>query len=97
MAIRTVTAFRTCYVSKNVAMPDAKTGAPITLQPVLIDPAVDPFPPGTAGNPPTITGIATPDKGMGVGRQLAVGHINKDGIVDICIASKVGLAVFIGQ
>jgi len=85
------------YVFKNVATPDAKTGAPITLQPVLIDPAVDPFPPGTAGNPPTITGIATPDKGMGVGRQLAVGHINKDGIVDICIASKVGLAVFIGQ
>jgi hypothetical protein len=34
---------------------------------------------------------------VGVGRQLAVGHINTDGIPDICIASKVGLAVFLGK
>jgi hypothetical protein len=73
------------YVFKNVAMPDARTGAPITLQPVLVDPVATPGAPGT------------PDGGMGVGRQLAVGHVNTDGIMDICIASKIGLAVFLGQ
>jgi hypothetical protein len=32
-----------------------------------------------------------------VGRQIAIGHVNTDGIMDICIASKVGLAVFLGR
>jgi hypothetical protein len=74
------------YVFKNVATPDARTGSPITLQPVLVDPLA--MPPGAPG---------TPDGGMGVGRQLAVGHVNTDGIMDICVATKVGLAVFLGQ
>jgi hypothetical protein len=76
------------YVFKNVGTPDARPGAggsPITLQPVLVDPI------GTPGM------IGTPEGGVGVGRQLAVGHINTDGIPDICIASKVGLAVFLGK
>jgi hypothetical protein len=34
---------------------------------------------------------------MGVGSQLAIGHVNTDGILDICVATKVGLAVFLGQ
>ena len=72
------------YVFKNVAMPDARSGAPITLQPILVD-----------GDPNKMPG--TPDGGMGVGRQLAVGHVNTDGIMDICVATKVGLAVFLGQ
>jgi hypothetical protein len=33
----------------------------------------------------------------GVGRQLAVGHVNTDGIMDVCIASKLGLYVFLGK
>jgi hypothetical protein len=37
------------------------------------------------------------DEAVGVGRQLAVGHINTDGKMDICIASKLGLYVFLGQ
>lgn len=39
------------------------------------------------------------DSEVGVGRQLAVGQINahEDGIMDICIGSKVGLYVFLGQ
>jgi len=74
------------YVFKNVATPDSRTGAPITLQPVLVDPLA--MPPGAPG---------TPEGGMGVGRQLAVGHVNTDGIMDICVATKVGLAVFLGQ
>jgi hypothetical protein len=73
------------YVFKNVALPDARTGAPITLQPVLVDPVGVP---GTLG---------TPEGGMGVGHQLAIGHINTDGFLDICVATKVGLAVFLGQ
>jgi hypothetical protein len=73
------------YVFKNVAAADPNSGGPITLQPVLIDPL---------GNPGQ---VGTPPGGMGVGRQLAVGHVNTDGIMDICIASKVGLAVFLGQ
>jgi hypothetical protein len=57
-------------------------------------------------NPPvsgqvTITAkpIDTAAAGMkaGVGRQLAVGHVNTDGIMDICIASKLGLYVYLGQ
>ena len=73
------------YVFKNVATPDAKSGAPITLQPILVDPS------GAPG------AIGTPAGGMGVGRQLAVGHVNTDGKMDICVATKVGLAVFLGQ
>jgi hypothetical protein len=72
------------YVFKNVPIPDARTGAPITLQPVLVD-----------GDPTAMEG--TPAAGMGVGRQIAIGHVNTDGIMDICVASKVGLAVFLGQ
>jgi hypothetical protein len=37
------------------------------------------------------------DNVAGVGRQIAVGHVNTDGIMDICIASKLGLFVFLGQ
>jgi hypothetical protein len=34
---------------------------------------------------------------VGIGRQIAVGHINTDGVMDICIASKLGVYVFLGQ
>jgi hypothetical protein len=74
------------YVFQNLATPDARTGSPITLKPVQVDPAV-----GATG------AIGTPAGGMGVGRQLAIGHVNTDGIMDICVATKVGLAVFLGQ
>lgn len=37
------------------------------------------------------------DTQTGVGRQFSVGHANTDGIVDICVASKLGLFVFVGQ
>ena len=75
------------YVFKNVAAAggkDPNNGGPITLQPVLVD-----------GNPAAAEGST--DAGMGVGRQIAIGHVNTDGIVDICVASKLGLAVFLGQ
>ena len=72
------------YVFKNVATPDPNSGAPVTLQPFLVD-----------GDPTAAVG--TTDAGMGVGRQFAIGHVNTDGIMDICIASKLGLAVFLGQ
>ena len=37
--------------------------------------------------------------GSGIGRQIAIGQINPqtDGIMDICIASKLGLYVYFGQ
>jgi hypothetical protein len=72
------------YVFKNIATPDAYSGAPITLKPVLVD-----------GAPGSLEG--SPEAGMGVGHQLAVGHVNTDGILDICVSTKVGLAVFLGQ
>jgi hypothetical protein len=88
------------YVFKNVAAKDPVSGGPITLQPILVDPAVDPFPVSAAmapgAKPPALT-TSTPDNGMGVGRQLAVGHVNTDGIMDICVGTKVGLAVFTGM
>jgi hypothetical protein len=75
------------YVFKNVATPDARSGGPITLQPVQLDPA-----PGASA-----ADLGKPAGGMGVGRQIAVGHVDTDGILDVCIASKVGLAVFLGK
>jgi hypothetical protein len=33
----------------------------------------------------------------GVGRQFAVGHLNGDSIMDICVSSKLGLYVYLGQ
>jgi hypothetical protein len=74
------------YVFKNVATTDGRTGAPITLQPVQLDPAIG-----------VTDMLGKPEGGMGVGRQIAIGHVNTDGIMDICIASKVGLAVFLGR
>ncbi len=76
------------FVFRNVAETDARTGAPITLKPVQVDPDPMAVVPGTAG---------TPEGGMGVGRQVTVGHVNTDGILDICVATKVGLAVFLGK
>ncbi len=39
------------------------------------------------------------DGGSGTGAQIAIGQINPqtDGIMDICIASKLGLFVYFGQ
>jgi hypothetical protein len=72
------------YVFKNVAAKDPNSGGPITLQPVLVD-----------GDPTQAEG--TQAAGMGVGRQIAIGHVNTDGIMDICVGTKLGLAVFLGQ
>jgi hypothetical protein len=72
------------YVFHNIAAKDPNSGAPITLKPILVD-----------GDPTAKEG--TTDAGMGVGRQFAVGHVNTDGIMDICVSTKLGLAVFLGQ
>jgi hypothetical protein len=37
------------------------------------------------------------DNEFGVGRQITVGHVNTDGIMDICASTKIGLALFFGQ
>jgi len=34
------------------------------------------------------------DDDVGVGRQIAVGHLNTDGKMDICVANKLGLYLF---
>ncbi|HVY30253.1 MAG TPA: VCBS repeat-containing protein [Polyangiaceae bacterium] len=73
------------YVFQNVNTPDPNSKGPITLKPIMVDPL------GTPG------ALGTPEGGMGVGRQLAVGFINGDQIMDICVGTKVGLAVFYGQ
>jgi hypothetical protein len=72
------------YVFKNEPTPDPNSGGPITLKPMLVD--------GSA-----TAAAGTTDAGMGVGRQFSIGHVNTDGIMDICVASKLGLAVFLGQ
>jgi hypothetical protein len=72
------------YVFQNIAAKDPNSGGPITLKPILVD-----------GNASAMEG--TTDAGMGVGRQFSVGHVNTDGIVDICVSTKLGLAVFLGQ
>jgi hypothetical protein len=72
------------YVFKNVRGKPGPGGGPITLEPHKVD-----------GDPGAAPG--TPAGGMGVGRQIAIGHVNTDGILDICVATKVGLAVFLGE
>ena len=72
------------YVFQNLATPDPNSGGPITLKPMLVD-----------GDPAATVG--TTAGGMGVGRHFSVGHVNTDGIMDICVGTKVGLAVFLGQ
>jgi hypothetical protein len=52
----------------------------------------DPAAPGGARFDPHLV-----DSEFGVGRQVTVGHVNTDGIPDICVSSKIGLAVFFGQ
>jgi hypothetical protein len=37
------------------------------------------------------------DGEVGIGQQIAVGHLNLDGTLDLCIASKLGLYVFLGH
>ena len=37
------------------------------------------------------------DAAVGVGTQIAVGHLDTDGVLDLCVASKLGLYVFLGQ
>ncbi len=37
------------------------------------------------------------DDVAGVGSQIGIGHANLDGILDICVATKVGIYVFLGQ
>jgi hypothetical protein len=73
------------YVFKTVRTPktlgDGSNGGPLTFTPFEVDKTPDP----------------TLNLKAGVGRQLSVGHTNKDGIMDICIASKMGLYVFQGQ
>ncbi|MDB4982069.1 MAG: hypothetical protein JWM82_2821, partial [Myxococcales bacterium] len=72
------------YVFQNLATPDPNSMGPITLKPIKVD-----------GDP--ASAIGTPAGGMGVGRHFSVGHVNTDGIMDICVATKIGLAVFLGQ
>jgi hypothetical protein len=49
------------------------------------------------GNAAWTEGATGMTGGVGVGRQLAIGQINGDGIPDICISSKLGLYVFLGK
>jgi hypothetical protein len=50
-------------------------------------------PPYMAPNDPTAgTGTA-----YGVGRQVTVGHLNMDGIPDICVSSKLGMVLYFGE
>jgi FG-GAP-like repeat len=72
------------YVFKNIAATDPNSGGPITLKPMLVD--------GAEGQ--TAGSVAA---GMGVGRHMSIGHVNTDGIMDICVGTKVGLAVFLGK
>lgn len=70
------------YVFKVIRNMPSNAGS-VTFQAFPIDTSTGPI------------GMATGK--VGVGRQLAVGHANKDGIMDMCTANKLGLFVFLGQ
>ena len=39
----------------------------------------------------------TSNANAGIGQQIAVGDINSDGILDVCVASKLGVYVYLGH
>ncbi len=82
------------YVFKLVRDANPPQAGMAHFEPHLVNAAVPASTAGDAGAfPATWTG------GSGVGRQVAIGQINPqtDGIMDICIASKLGLYVYLGQ
>lgn len=82
------------YVFKLVREASPAQAGKAHFEPHLINAATPaPTTPGKEAFPAVWTG------GSGVGRQIAVGQINPqtDGIMDLCIASKLGLFVYFGQ
>jgi hypothetical protein len=82
------------YVFKLVRDANPPQSGRAHFEPHLVNAAVPAVNTGDAGAfPATWTG------GSGIGRQIAIGQINPqtDGIMDICIASKLGLYVYFGQ
>jgi hypothetical protein len=89
-------------------VPDIVTGKSFFTHPIAYndpDPLGDPVlyvfktvqgEPGIGDSPVTLQPILI-DSESGIGHQIAAGHVNSDGIVDLCIASKLGLFVFLGQ
>jgi hypothetical protein len=47
--------------------------------------------------PPIYTAPVGSGTAFGVGRQVTVGHLNMDGIPDICVSSKLGMVLYFGQ
>jgi hypothetical protein len=82
------------YVFKLVRDANPPQAGKAHFEPHLVNAAVQVVTPVDAGAfPASWTG------GSGVGRQIAIGQINPqtDGIMDICVASKLGLFVYLGQ
>jgi hypothetical protein len=82
------------YVFKLVRDADPPHAGKAHFEPHLVNAAVPASGTEDAGAfPAAWTG------GSGVGRQIAIGQINPqtDGIMDICVASKLGLFVYLGQ
>jgi len=47
--------------------------------------------------PPPYTAPVGSGTAYGVGRQVTVGHLNMDGIPDICVSSKLGTVLYFGE
>jgi hypothetical protein len=78
------------YVFKLVRDANPPQSGKAHFEPHLVNAAVNG---ADAGALPSWT------SGSGIGRQIAIGQINPqtDGIMDICVASKLGLFVYFGQ
>jgi hypothetical protein len=74
------------YVFKTVREATPGVSGKAHFEPHLVD-----------GSPTATEGATGMLGGVGVGRQLAVGQINADGIPDICVSTKLGLYVFLGK
>lgn len=75
------------YVFKTVRDANPGVSGKAHFEPHLVD----------GGQPGAAEGATGMAGAVGVGRQLAIGQIDSDGIPDICISSKLGLYVFYGQ
>jgi hypothetical protein len=74
------------YVLKTVREGTTPASGKAHFEPHLVD-----------GTPTAAEGATGLNGGVGVGRQVTVGHVNTDGIIDICVSTKLGLYVFYGM
>jgi hypothetical protein len=83
------------FVFKLIRDPSKPGGA--WFEPHQIETGVTDTPQLPMAAPPPYMAPVGSGTAYGVGRQVTVGHLNMDGIPDICVSSKLGTVLYFGQ